>query len=51
VNEMCLVKKGCKSKVFESESGLHFLNHESYCKLGGLWIFCCDVMYRSVSVS
>ncbi len=21
---MCLVKKGCKSKVFESESGLHF---------------------------
>jgi hypothetical protein len=24
-------EKGCKSKVFESESGLHFLNHESYC--------------------
>jgi hypothetical protein len=24
-------EKGCKSKVFESESGLHFLNHELCC--------------------
>jgi hypothetical protein len=29
VKEMCFVKKGCKSKVFESESDLQFLNHES----------------------
>jgi hypothetical protein len=31
VNEMCFVKNSCKSKVFESESGLQFLNHESFC--------------------
>jgi hypothetical protein len=26
VKEICFVKKGCKSKVFESESDLQFLN-------------------------
>ena len=31
MKEMCFVKKGCKSKVFESESDLQFLNHESFC--------------------
>jgi hypothetical protein len=29
VKVLCSVKKGCKSKVFKSESDLQFLNHES----------------------
>ncbi len=31
MKEMCFLKKGCKSKVFKSESDLQLLNHESLC--------------------
>ncbi len=39
MNEMCFMKKGCKSKVFKSESGLHFFNQESYVSLAGFGYF------------
>jgi hypothetical protein len=30
VNEMCFVKNGYKSKVFESKSDLQFFNHKIF---------------------
>ncbi len=51
MNQMCFREKVCKSKVSESKSEIAVFSHESFCEPGGLWIFCCDIFYRSVSWS
>jgi hypothetical protein len=39
VNEMCFVKKGCKSKVFESESDLQLESQVNFVSLAGFGYF------------